>query len=257
MIQTIPLAVLLLPFAPAHGDEIAPRPLAEDEELAPLAALWADRMDTFDVPGAAVAVVRDGEVFVHAMGVRDADGRLAVDAHTMFYIASITKTFTAMAACALVEDGLVELDDPVAELLPRFDLPDGHEEIEESATLRDLLSHRWGINSGPVVLLDAYTGEITDERYWHWLARGSVAGRPVYTNVNFTLAGQIVEEAAGKDWRDWLQTRVLEPAGMTRTTGYASRLYGDPNSAVPMERGADGFVPTAQRKTDRTMHAAG
>ena len=53
------------------------------------------------------------------------------------------------------------------------------------------------------------------------------------------------------------QQAVFQPAGMTRTTGYASRMYGDADSAIPSEREGEGFRPTVQRKTDRTMHAAG
>lgn len=214
-------------------------------------------MDRFDVPGAAIAVVEDDEVYILALGTRDGSNERPVDADTMFYVASITKTFNAMAMCALASDDRIDLDDTVQSHLPRFVLPDANEEIEQKATLRDLLSHRWGINSGPIVLLDAYTGEITEDRYWHWLKSARVTGRPDYTNVNFTLAGKVIEAVTGMDWRDWLDERILEPAGMTRTTGYASRLYQDDNCAIPMEWTPDGFVPTAQRKSDRTMHAAG
>ncbi|MEM6675729.1 MAG: serine hydrolase [Planctomycetota bacterium] len=248
---------LALTLVAAPDDPLVPLPFAGGPDLGALAAHWEAQRDRFQVPGAAIAIVRGDDVFVHALGQRDVDPEAKVDGHTMFYIASITKTFTAMAACALVEDEKLYLDDPVREILPRFELPDEHREIQETATIRDLLSHRFGIQSGPIVLLDAYTGEITDDRYWHWLKRGTVAGRPQYTNVNLTLAGKVIESVTGGDWRDWLESRILAPAGMTRTTGYASRLYGDPNCAWPLEPTPDGFARVAQRKTDRTMHAAG
>jgi len=253
------LGAALLTLTPdaRAADRLEPRPFSADPALADLPAKWSAQLKQFDVPGAAVGVVKDGAVYVQTFGVRNPDGGLPVTPDTMFYIASITKTFTAMGVCALAEDGRLDLDDRVKSHLPRFDLPDEHDEIEEKVTIRDLLCHRYGINSAPIVTLDAYTGEITDERYWRLLKHARVAGEPAYTNVNFTLAGKVIEKVAGMDWRDWLEQRIFQPAGMTRTTGYASRLYDDPNCAIPLEWTPDGFVPTEQRKTDRTMHAAG
>jgi len=214
-------------------------------------------MELFDVPGAAIAIVKDGNVYIQTFGIRDPDGAKPVTADTMFYIASITKTFTAMALCAMEDDGMLSLDDTVKQHLPRFELPEGHQQIEHSVTVRDLLCHRYGINSTMIVSLDAFTGDITEDRYWHWLQRGVVAGETAYTNVNFTLAGKVIERVAAMDWRDWLDQRILQPAGMSRTTGYASRLYNDADCAIPLQWTSDGFVSTEQRKTDRTMHAAG
>lgn len=252
-----PVAVAMGMAAITPAGAIEARSFSEDPDLAELGARWAAKMELFEVPGAAVAVVKDGEVFVQTFGIRNPDGALPVTPDTMFYIASITKTFTAMGVCALEEDGRLSLDDPVKSLLPRFNLPEGHEELEKSITVRDLLCHRYGINSGEIVGLDAYTGDITDERYWYWLERARVAGETAYTNVNFTLAGKVIEQVTGMDWRDWLDERIFAPAGMTRTTGYASELYADEDCAIPMEWTDEGFVPTEQRKTDRTMHAAG
>jgi CubicO group peptidase (beta-lactamase class C family) len=124
-------------------------------------------------------------------------------------------------------------------------------------TIRDLLSHRYGINSQPAVLLDAYTGEITEERYYHWLAEATIAGKVDYTNVHFTLLGRVIEAVTGVPWRGYLEANVFLPAGMTRTTGYASRMWADPDHAVPTARKGEGWEAHAQRKTDRTMHAAG
>lgn len=141
------------------------------------------------------------------------------------------------------------------EHLPDLDLPG--EELERELTVRDLLCHRHGIRSTPIVLLDAYTGEITGERYHHWLARGEVAGELAYSNVHYTLLGRVVEAVTGRPWRDHLDEALFTPAGLDRTTGYASELYGDEDAAFPSERAGDGFRRTAQRKTDRVMHAAG
>lgn len=237
----------------AHAAD--PRPFADDPALAPLPERWGALTDLFDVPGAAIVVVKDGQTFVHTLGVRDPDTGAPVTPDTMFYIASITKTYLATAVVRLAAEGRIDLDAPVKTYLPRFELPDSA--LTDTITVRDLLCHRYGVNGGPIVFLDAYTGDITDERFWHWLARGEVAGELRYTNVHFTILGRIVEAVTGRDWRDELDEAVFTPAGMTRTTGYASEMYTDPDCAIPSERLGDGFAPTAQRKTDRTMHAAG
>jgi len=67
----------------------------------------------------------------------------------------------------------------------------------------------------------------------------------------------VIEAVTGKPWRDEMVDRVLTPAQLRRTTGYASRLYGDANHAVPLERIESGWRPLVLRKTDKTMHAAG
>jgi CubicO group peptidase (beta-lactamase class C family) len=209
-----------------------------------------------------VTVVKDGRVLgIEAFGVR-APGRAgapgaAPTPDTMYYIASITKTYLATAVCALADDGRLSLDDPVRKHLPRFALPkapDGGARI----TIRDLLSHRAGLIHGqPIVMLDAFTGEITEDRYYKWLAVTRPKGETAYSNVHFTLLGRVVEAAGGKPLREYLHDRVLEPAGLTRTTGSASRMYGDPDCAVPMERAGGRWRVCKLRKTDRTMHAAG
>ena len=78
-----------------------------------------------------------------------------------------------------------------------------------------------------------------------------------YSNVHFTLLGRVVEAASGKPWRDYLEERLFRPAGLTRTTGYASRMYADPDCAIPMERVDGEWRACRLRKIDRTMHAAG
>jgi hypothetical protein len=113
------------------------------------------------------------------------------------------------------------------------------------------------VDGQPIVILDAYTGEITEDRYYKWLSLMRMKGGTAYSNVHYTLLGRVVEAASGKPWREYLDERVFKPAGLTRTTGYASRMYGDPNCAMPMERVDDNWQVCKLRKTDRTMHAAG
>jgi len=217
---------------------------------------WEGAVEDMGVPGCSIAVVMDGQLYAcGAFGIRNPAGD-PVDADTMFYIASCTKTFTAGALARLAEQGRVDLDSKVQKYLPRFKLAD--EQASASITVRDLLCHRPGINSFPIVFLDAYTGQITEDRFYHWLSQTEPLGQVTYTNVHFTLAGRVLEAITGEHWKDALGEQLFVPAGMLRTTAYASRMYSDKNVAFPMEKDGDGrFVACSTRKSDQTMHAAG
>src|SRR5688572_12309752 len=221
-----------------------------DPALRGLHERWAGAMKTLRVPGMAVVVVRGDEVvLLDALGVRDPDGPKPVTPDTYFYIASCTKPYTAAVAALLAEAGKLDLDAPVRRYLPRFQLADA--DAAAKLTVRDLLTHRPGLNTFPVVFLDAYTGEITEDRYYHFLKRAKPRGQVAYSNVHFTLAGRVIEAVEGKGWREALRDRLFEPAKMTRTTGYASKMYADADAAVPLQERGDGWEPTSVRKTDR------
>jgi len=240
----LPAALLLLLQAdPVHPD------------LADLAERWRAAMEACGVPALAMALVEGDEV-VHrvTLGQRDPARDAPVTGDTMFYIASITKTYVAFALARLAEEGKVDLDAPVKRTLPHLRLADA--ELTERITVRDLLCHRYGLNSGPIVLLDAYTGEITEERYYHFLAEVEPRGVD-YSNLHFTLAGRVIEAVTGEAWREHLKEHLFLPAGMTRTTGYADWMYAQDDVAIPAVVVDGKPVATPIRKTDRTMHAAG
>jgi len=250
---TLPLLLALVPLQ--DGAPADPR-LRADPDLEGLPERWEGAMRALHVPGLAVAVVRDGKVsHMQTFGVRDLDAGKPVTPDTIFYIASCTKTYVALALAELAAEGELDLEASVKDHLPRFELPD--EDRTVMTTVEDLLCHRAGIDAFPIVFLDAYSGEITADRYYHFLKEAQVAGRVEYTNVNFTLAGQLLEALTGKPWKDALKERVFAPLGMTRTTGYADWMYAQGDVAFPTVPTPEGSDAAAVRKIDATMHAAG
>jgi CubicO group peptidase (beta-lactamase class C family) len=225
-------------------------------ELADLTERWRGAMEACGVPAMAMVLV-EGDEIVHrvTLGRRDPARDAPVTKDTLFYIASTTKPFVAFGLALLAEEGKVELDAPVKRYLPRFRLADAA--LTETLTVRDLLCHRHGLDSGQIVMLDAYTGEITEERYYHFLAEVESPGKVAYSNVHFTLAGRVIEAVSGKPWRDFLAARLFAPAGMTRTTGYADWMYAQDDVAIPAMIVEGRPQATPVRKSDRTMHAAG
>ena len=245
------VCLLSLLCSPAHAQGVEP-----DPKLAGLREAWRSAIAEIDIPGAAVVVVKDGKVvLLESMGVRDVASNKPVTPDTMFYIASCTKSLNAMAVLTLVEAGTIELDAPVKKYLPQFQTADA--ELTEKLTIRDLLSHAKGLDSQSITFGEAYSGEMNDARYWRMMKDAKATGRFQYTNLHYTILGRVIEKVTGTHWKDFVEQRVCKPAGMNRTTAYASRMYGDDNVAIPTIYWDKKLIAAPQRKTDRTMHAAG
>jgi CubicO group peptidase (beta-lactamase class C family) len=121
--------------------------VAQVDPLAGLDDYIASAMATFQVPGIAVAVVKDGEVVLaKGYGVRKLGEPARVDEHTLFGIGSNTKAFTTVALAMLGDEGKLQWDDRVVERLPGFQMYDPH--VTHEITIRDLLSHRSGMGLG-------------------------------------------------------------------------------------------------------------
>src|SRR5690606_28519123 len=150
----------LLAFAPvaplaalaADGTPATTQVPATTLDPAQLSAWVEQARERFEVPGIAVAVVKDGQlVFEGGWGVRELGKPDAVDAHTQFAIASNTKAFTAAALAMLVDEGRLAWDDKVTDHLPWFRMSDPY--VTANMQVRDLLTHRSGLGLGAGDLL--------------------------------------------------------------------------------------------------------
>jgi len=210
-------------------------------------------------PGLAVAVVKDREtVFARGFGHADRDAGRRVQPATLFYVASTTKSFTALAAALLHHRRALDLDAPLSRSLKAARL---HPTLSPGAiTLRDLLTHTHGIsNDGPVVFRTAFTGDFTDALLLELLAEHAPASRGrafAYGNLGYVVAGQVLEAAVGGSWKQIVEREVLAPARMKSTSAWRSRLRDD-RVAMPYAMTATGFRRLPMAKTDVNMHAAG
>src|SRR5512147_750817 len=119
-------------------------------------------MKTFEVPGIAVAVVKDGKVLLtKGYGVRDVGKPAPVTEHTLFGIASNSKAFTAAALAMLMDEGKLKWDDPITTYLPWFQLYDPY--VTRELTIRDALSHRSGLGLGAGDLMFFPPSKLTRE----------------------------------------------------------------------------------------------
>src|SRR5580765_4087608 len=183
---------------------------------------WVSRaMQTFEVPGLALAVVKDGRVVVaKGYGVRRLGDPAKVDEKTLFGIASNTKAFTATALGLLVEEGKIEWDAPVVRYLPAFAMWDPF--VTHEITVRDLLVHRSGLGLGAGDLLwwpaSTYDRKEIARRLRFIKPATSFRSAYAYDNVLYLVAGQLIEAVSGQSWEQFVQQELLAKIGMAHST---------------------------------------
>lgn len=186
-------------------------PVADVEQV------MREQLDAAGVPGGAFVVVSDGRV--EARGVGSAGNSQDVTPNTPFVIGSTTKSFTALAVMQLVDSGDVDLDAPVREYVPEFQLAEG--EPIGDITVRHLLQQTSGLSdlAGGPMLASSADGTaleaITELEDAHLESRPGDTWR--YANANYVLAGLVVERASGMSYADYVQTRIFGPLGMTHS----------------------------------------
>ncbi|MGW6495849.1 serine hydrolase domain-containing protein [Nonomuraea angiospora] len=186
----------------------APQPTSQSID-----AYLRQAMESTGLPGMSVVVTHNGEV-VHAAGYgHDSEGR-PVTANTPMRVASVSKSFTAMAVMTLVERGKIKLDGPVAAQLPGFRMADPR---AAAITVRQLLNQTSGL-SDTTVDIAAVEDATSPADYTARLSGSELRADPgtrwEYCNVNYDLAARLVEVASGQRFGDYLRERVFGPLGM-------------------------------------------
>jgi len=246
------MSLALVVFLVAHGSFVFAQP-------APLTGLddyVAQAVRDWEVPGLAVAVVKDGQVvFSKGYGVRELGRAEAVDVHTLFSIGSTTKAMTAAAIGMLVDEGKVGWDDPVTKHLPDFQLYDPY--VTREVTVRDLLTHRAGLGNADFL----WYGQDNSRRdIIHRLRflepATSMRSHFTYQNIMYATAGEIVASASGTAWADFVRRRILEPLRMSDTVTLLEETRGRTNVASPHDR-IDGKVTVIDNASVDSVAPAG
>lgn len=181
-------------------------------------ARFAELVLQHRVPGASLAVLAGGEVLEAASGVLNVATGVEVTTDSVFQIGSITKVYTATLVMQLVDEGRIDLDEPVVELLDEFRLADA--DAAGQVTVRHLLTHTSGIEGDHFV--DTGRGDDAITRYVATCAELPMS-HPVgatfsYCNTGYMVAGRLVEHLTGLPWREAVRTRLLAPMGLGHTT---------------------------------------
>ena len=205
---------------------------AANDPAADLDAFIVRALKKYHVPGAAVAVIKDGKaILLKGYGVRDATKPGAVDESTIFQLASVTKTLTAAAAATVVDEGKLDWDKPIFNYLPEFVGYDPY--MTRWLTERDLLAQRTG--------WPAYTGDQLDSfgydraeilrRLRFLKPRYSLREVAQYSNPGFFVAGEVAARCAKQSWNDLVEQRLFKPLEMSRSATVIKALK-DPNATA-------------------------
>ena len=210
-------------------------------EIERLFKSWMERLQP---PGAVLGVIIDGELaFVKAAGVREKTNNAPATPETVFRIASMTKSFTAMAILKLRDEGKLSLEDPVSKYVPELANLSYPTSDSQALNIRHLLTHSEGFPE------DNPWGDRQlhqpDKTMREWMRTGipfstSPGTTFEYSNYGFAILGQIVANASGRSYEDYVRDNILRPLGMNASTFEMS--------AVPKEHIAPGY-----RREDNTL----
>ncbi len=211
------------------------------EDLAELDAYYTQMVKDWDLPGASIGIVKDGElVFSGNYGVMEVGKSDQPNKNTLYAIASNSKAFTSAIIGMLVQEGKLGWNDKVQKHLPYFEMYDSW--VSEHITIRDLLSHRVGLGtfSGDNIW---YKSTISEEEIIKRIkdvpqAYEFRAGYG-YSNLMYITAGEIIKKVTGKDWGQNVKERILIPLGMDRTIASLTDLKSKGNYSTPHAREND------------------
>ena len=217
-------------------------------------------LTSFDVPGIAVAVVKDGKV-IHSKGygVRSLKTKEKVDENTLFGIASNSKAFTAASLGMLMDEGKITWDDKVIDYIPEFRMYNAY--VTEEFTIRDLLTHRSGLGLGAGDLMfwpDSSNFTMKDIIY-NLRYLKPVSGfrtKYDYDNLLYMVAGEVIERVSGKSYEDFVEDRILKPLNMTNSAGSWLRVK-DKTNAIDAHAPVNGIVQVIPRDVFRFGNSAG
>lgn len=217
-------------------------------------------MQEFNVPGIAVAVVKDDRV-VHlkGYGVRSIATGEKTDEHTLFAIASNTKAFTSAALGILVDEGKLRWDTKVTDIIPEFRLYNSY--VTEDFMIKDLLTHRSGMGLGAGDLMswpdsaDFSTAEIIHNL--RYLKQTSpFRTRYDYDNLLYIVAGEVVARVSGQDWEDFVELRIMKPLEMNESAASFKRIK-ETGNIIDAHVPVDGMLQVVPKQEAKKHNSVG
>lgn len=209
------------------------QPSAQQIKL--LDAYFQKALTDWNVPGMAIAIVSNDSVYLaKGYGVTDVLTQQKVDENTLFAVASNTKAFTAAALAMLVDEGKLSWDDKVQQYLPWFELYNPY--VSHEMTITDLLTHRSGLAtfSGDLIWYGSdYDRETIIKKAKYLQPQYGFREQFGYSNIMYLTAGEVIPAITQLSWDDFVQSRILSPLGMKRSTLHVKDLAQRDNVAQP------------------------
>lgn len=225
----------------------------DDKELGDLFSSYSGASS----PGAAVAVIRNGEVVIkRTYGLQSVETGAPITSSTNFRLASVTKQFTAAAILRLIESGELSLSTTLADLYDDFPA------YGKTVNVGHLLTHTSGLIDYENVMADTLSAPILDGGVLDlMMAQDSTYFAPGtqyrYSNSAYAVLAMIVEKASGVSFADYLRMHLFEPAGMTSTVAFQDGVSTVPNRAYGHSLVDGDFVVKDQSMTSSVLGDGG
>jgi len=217
-------------------------------------------LKTFDVPGIAVAIVKDDKmIFAKGYGYASLATHKKVDENTLFGIASNSKAFTTAAIGILCDEGKIHLDDKLTDYIPEFKMYDPY--VTAEFTVRDMLTHRSGLGLGAGDLMDFpdstdFTMKDVIYNLRYFKPASSFRSKYDYDNQMYKIAGEVVKRVSGMTWEEFIESRIMKPLGMDHSAAAYQRIK-DYANVVDAHAPVDGKVVVIPRYLTTTGNSAG
>jgi len=228
-----------------------------DAAIARIDELAEEMMRRSNVPGMAVAVVKDGRtVYAKGFGVRRVGSPEPVDADTVFQLASMSKSIGATVVAGLVGRNVVSWNTPVADKLPGFMLSDDW--IGRNVTIGDFYAHRSGLSKSVGDQLEdlGYGRQEVLQRFRYVPLEG-FRTHYAYTNFGLTAGAEAAAVASGLDWATLSERTLYQPLGMASTSSRFADFMQRGNRATPHVMRNGSYQPLYQRQPDAQSPAGG
>lgn len=206
----------------------------DDSQVAQIDQFVQNQLAQLAVPGYHLTVIKNGNVILHrGYGMADIAQRRPVSDYTVFGLASLTKTFTALTLLALVDKGLVSLDDPLQKYLK------GLTPEYKNLTIRQLASMTAGV---PKTVPNEIRWPDQIEPLIHLPLQSQPGTAFLYSNFSYRLLGSVIETVSGRPYLEMVREVVLAPLGMNNTattvilerSGMLAQAYGDNSGNGPL-----------------------
>ncbi|GAW95021.1 MULTISPECIES: serine hydrolase [Colwellia] len=184
-------------------------------------------MNTFQVPGVAVAIIKDNQVVMSkGFGVIEQGKSAKVTADTLFGIASNTKAMTVALLANLVDEGKLTWQTKVIDIIPEFQMPNAY--VTSEFTITDLLAHNSGLGLGAGDLMiwphTTLTNDDVIKGIKHLPVISSFRSEFAYDNLLYIVAGEVIARVTGQSWNEVVQQRIFSPLGMKNTRATFSQI---------------------------------
>lgn len=238
-----------------RGEAVSSEEITPEEALKSFKEFVNEAMKDWNVPGLAIAIVKDGEIiFSEGFGLRDIKDNLPVTSDTLFAIGSASKAFTAALLGILVDEGKIEWDEPVSTYLPAFKLHDDF--ASQRMTPRDLVTHRSGLPRHDLMWYGSpFTREEIFERLSYLEPNKDFRTTFQYQNLMFMTAGYLAGQVMDSTWETLVRQKILDPAGMKNTNFSVSDSQKESDFALPYEEEESEEGKTEEDKSGRKEKA--